>query len=310
MIEVRNLVFDYPGTRALDSVSFTIREGSITALVGPNGAGKTTLLRCLAAVEEPISGTILMNGRDILEEPRATHRRIGYLSDFFGLYEDLTVRRCLQYAAMSHGIPEAEHGRVVESCAGRLDLADRLDMKAGALSRGQRQRLAIAQAIVHGPKFLLLDEPASGLDPEARHSLATLFRGLRDNGMTLLVSSHILSELEEYSTDMLVLRKGRIIDHAPVVEERKAEIEIRLAVPSTGLQQALEGETGIDNLHADESRATFTYNADADEQYRLLRRLLEKGVAVCAFSEQKRNMQEAYLRTVKSAGKGEGKPCQ
>jgi ABC-2 type transport system ATP-binding protein len=209
---------------------------------------------------------------------------------------------------MSHGIPEEEHGRVVESCAERLDLADRLDMKAGALSRGQRQRLAIAQAIVHGPKFLLLDEPASGLDPEARHSLAALFRGLRDNGMTLLVSSHILSELEEYSTDMLVLRKGRIIDHAPVAEERKAEIEIRLAVPSAGLRQALEGETGIDNLYTDETRATFTYSGEADEQHRLLKRLLENGVAICAFSEQKRNMQEAYLRTVKGAGKGEEKP--
>ncbi|MBI1920775.1 MAG: ABC transporter ATP-binding protein [Geobacter sp.] len=308
MIEVRNLVFDYPGTRALDNVSFTIREGSITALVGPNGAGKTTLLRSLAAIEEPVSGSILMKGRDILEEPRSTHRQIGYLSDFFGLYEDLTVRRCLQYAAMSHGIAEEERERVVESCAERLDIADRLDMKAGALSRGQRQRLAIAQGIVHGPKFLLLDEPASGLDPEARHSLATLFRSLRDNGMTLLVSSHILSELEEYSTDMLVLRKGRIIDHAPVASETKAEIEIKLAIPSTGLRQALETEAGIADLHAEENRATFTFSGGADEQHRLLMCLMEKGLAVCSFSEQKKNMQEAYLRTVKSAGSAEEKP--
>ncbi|HEY6874040.1 MAG TPA: ABC transporter ATP-binding protein [Geobacteraceae bacterium] len=305
MIVVRNLVFDYPGTRALDDVSFTIREGSITALVGPNGAGKTTLLRCLAAIEEPLSGTIRMDGRDILADPRATHRQIGYLSDFFGLYEDLTVRRCLQYAAMSHGISGEEQERVVDSSAERLEIADRLEMKAGTLSRGQRQRLAIAQAIVHGPRFLLLDEPASGLDPEARHSLAALFRGLRDNGMTLLVSSHILSELEEYSDDMLVLRKGRIIDHAPVAGKRETTvIEVRLSAPCAGLREMLEHEAGIGEISADESRAIFPFSGEADEQHRLLRLLLEKGFPVCAFAEQKRNMQEAYLRTVKSDIKG------
>jgi ABC-2 type transport system ATP-binding protein len=300
MIEVQNLVFDYPGTRALDDVSFTIHRGSITALVGPNGAGKTTLLRCLAALEEPVSGTILMDGADILDDPRATHRRIGYLSDFFGLYEELTVRRCLEYAAMSHGIDAGQQAQVVERCAERLEIADRLDLKAGALSRGQRQRLAIAQAIVHEPQFLLLDEPASGLDPEARHSLATLFRRLRDNGMTLLVSSHILSELEEYSTHMLVLRRGRIIDHAPVAAGRQtAVVEVRLAAPWAGLREALGNVEGIAEVAADASRATFTCSAAPGDQHRLLRQLLEQGLPVCAFAEQRQNMQEAYLRTVK-----------
>lgn len=305
MIEARNIIFDYPGTRALDDVSFNIREGSITALVGPNGAGKTTLLRCLAAIEEPVSGSILMDGENILSSPRDTHRKIGYLSDFFGLYEELTVRRCLQYAAMSHGISSDKQMKVVNLCAERLEIADRLEMKAGTLSRGQRQRLAIAQAIVHEPKFLLLDEPASGLDPEARHSLAGLFRMLRDGGMTLLVSSHILSELEEYSTDMLVIREGKIIDHAPIAgEKQRTVIEIRITGTHAGWEEFLSGEDDVGDLSVSGNTAVFTYSAGAIEQHRLLRRLLEQGIPVCSFAEQRRNMQETYLRTVKKTDDG------
>ena len=304
MIDVKNLTFDYPGTRALDDVSFTIREGSITALVGPNGAGKTTLLRCLAALEEPASGQVLMNGADILSDPRATHRRIGYLSDFFGLYEDLTVRQCLQYAAMSHGIPDERHGLVISWCAEQLEIADRLAMKAGSLSRGQRQRLAIAQAIVHEPKFLLLDEPASGLDPEARHSLAILFRRLRDSGMTLLVSSHILSELEEYSTDMLVLRAGRIIDHAPLAASSPSTVlEVRLATPHSRLREILADSEQVADVQADDLQASFSFSADPNQQHRLLKKLLDGGLAVCLFTEQRHNLQDAYLKTVKAGGR-------
>ncbi|MEI6208885.1 MAG: ABC transporter ATP-binding protein [Desulfuromonadales bacterium] len=301
MIVVKNLIFDYPGTRALDDVSFTIRAGSITALVGPNGAGKTTLLRCLAALEEPVAGSVTMNDRDILADPRATHRTIGYLSDFFGLYEDLTVRQCLQYAAMSHGIPDDRREQVTGWCAEQLDIMDRLDMKAGSLSRGLRQRLAIAQSIVHEPQFLLLDEPASGLDPEARHSLAILFRRLRDNGMTLLVSSHILSELEEYSTDMLVLRSGRIIEHAPLEGNTTGiMLEIRISTPGCGLRDILAGREGITDLNAGEEQATFSFSPDPAEQHRLLKELLDSGVPVCSFAEQRQNLQDAYLKTVQS----------
>ncbi len=309
MIDVKKLVFEYPGTRALDDVSFTIREGSITALVGPNGAGKTTLLRCLAALEEPVSGCVLMNGANILANPRATHRTIGYLSDFFGLYEDLTVRQCLRYAAMSHGIPDDRHEQVIAWCVEQLEIADRLELKAGSLSRGQRQRLAIAQAIIHEPKFLLLDEPASGLDPEARHSLAVLFRRLRDNGMTLLVSSHILSELEEYSTDMLVLRGGRIIEHSAIIgSKQNLLLEIRLASPHDSLHDILAARDDVADLRVSETQATFSYSADPLEQHRLLKELLDGGVSICSFAEQKQNLQEAYLKTVKHDGaQGGGK---
>ena len=137
MIEVKDLVFDYPGTRALKGVSFQVEPGSITALVGPNGAGKTTLLRCMAALEVPLYGEVRINDENIHQDPRACHRKLGYLSDFFGLYDELTVRQCLLHAAASRGIPASEQGRVTEQAALRLGINDRLGIKAGALSRGR-----------------------------------------------------------------------------------------------------------------------------------------------------------------------------
>src|ERR1700743_1297187 len=146
MIEVRDLVYEYPSKRALDGISLSVPAQTIVALVGPNGAGKTTLLRCLAALEPPYSGSVSIDGLDTREHPREIHARLGYLPDFYGLYDDLTVRRCLTYAAWSHGIAAEATGVAVESAAAGVGLSGRMESKAGELSRGLRQRLAIAQA--------------------------------------------------------------------------------------------------------------------------------------------------------------------
>jgi len=213
MITVDDVCFEYPGKRALNHVSCSIQPGTITALVGPNGAGKTTLLRCIAALDEPFSGKIEINGIDAVEHPRRIHQQIGYLSDFFGLYNTLTVQQCLLFNARIQQVDERLLNEKVQLAANRLDLTQYLNVRAGTLSRGLRQRLGIAQAIIHEPCLLLLDEPASGLDPEARVGLSRLFLSLRDQGMTLIVSSHILAELEDYCTHMLLIRDGRILQH-------------------------------------------------------------------------------------------------
>src|SRR3989475_76715 len=213
LIKVSQLVFEYPGHRALDGVSVHIAAGTVTALVGPNGAGKSTLMRCIAGLDQPLSGQVEVHGIAVQEQPREVHRHLGYLSDFFGLYDRLSVRRCLQYAALSMGVLPSEAPQRVAHVAGQLGLADLLERLPTELSRGQRQRVAIGQAIVHQPRVLLLDEPASGLDPEARASLSQLMRALQAQGMTLIVSSHILSELDEYCTHILSLRGGRVESH-------------------------------------------------------------------------------------------------
>ena len=210
MIVVRGVAYDYPTARVLHDVSFEVPEGAVLALVGPNGAGKTTLLRCMAALDAPAEGSIRITGVDTQADPRAVHAALGYLPDFYGLYDQLSVRQALVYAARSRDVPTAAAEAAAREAAQRVHLDDRLDQLAGQLSRGLRQRLAIAQTLVHRPRVLLLDEPAAGLDPEARRSLSDLIRRLSGEGMTIVVSSHILAELEDYSTRMLMLREGRV----------------------------------------------------------------------------------------------------
>src|SRR4051812_31576270 len=241
MIDVENLVYEYPAARALKGVSLHVADQTIAALVGPNGAGKTTLLRCLAALEDPYSGRVLIGGRDTTHAPREIHAAMGYLPDFYGLYDDLTVRRCLTYAARSHGIGEAAAPAAVQRAAQRVGLAERIDQKAGELSRGLRQRLAIGQSIVHEPKVLLLDEPAAGLDPQARRDLSHLLLSLREQGMTLVVSSHILAELEDYCTEMIIIENGLIAGGKAirVRDDERPRFLIELATPHEGLREFL-----------------------------------------------------------------------
>ena len=216
MITVTNLIFDYPSLRALDNVSFAIEPNTVTALIGPNGAGKTTLMRCIAALDAPLSGTIEVDGLDVERHPREVHARMGFLYDFYGLYDELTVAQSLTHRAGAQGVGADLQASRVATAAERLKLTEKLDQQVGTLSRGWRQRLSIALNIVHEPKLLLLDEPASGLDPVARDELSKTLRELHGAGMTIVVSSHILSELEDYSTHVLAIDNGRITNFGAI----------------------------------------------------------------------------------------------
>ena len=167
MLEVRSLRFDYPNHPALVDVSFTLAAGSVTALVGPNGAGKSTLMRCIAGLAEPLSGAAYLNGVAITDNPRLAHRDIGYLEDEFGLYDELTASQCLHYAAAARGVLDANLDARTDAVAAQLDITHCLPKRVRELSRGQRQRVAIGQAIISTPKLLVLDEPASCLGVEA-----------------------------------------------------------------------------------------------------------------------------------------------
>ncbi len=290
MIEVRDVVYEYPGKRALKGVSFHLEPGSITALVGPNGAGKTTLLRCLAALDEPFSGSVTINNIDTLENPRLIHRQIGYLSDFFGLYDNLTVEQCLTFTARIHEIPRDEIGAKVKATARRLEIGDYLNAKAGTLSRGLRQRLGIAQAIIHDPTLLLLDEPASGLDPEARSSLSKLFQSLREQGMTLIVSSHILTELEDYCTSMLLLRDGRILEHCTTRQAQQGPsqgqhpVEIRVLHGAEGCIDFLKSREGVSGIKQEGDTIFCEVTGNPETLYALLKEGLEQGLPVFSFA--------------------------
>ena len=309
VIEVKDLTFDYPGFRALDGISLSIAAGSVTALVGPNGAGKTTLLRCIAALDTPLSGTVQVMGLDVYESPREVHRLMGYLSDNFGLYSELTVAQGLEYAARSQGLPDAAVSGAVRATAQRMGLADKLGNRASALSRGQRQRLAIGQAIIHAPRVLLLDEPASGLDPEARSALAQVFKALQAQGMSLLVSSHILAELDEYSTHMLALNQGRVLEHralaltdstASATGTASAERALRLEFVHTveTITPWLQSQSHVRLRHAEGHVVDIGFSGDRAAQAALVAACVAAGHAVVSIASVAENLQQSYLKSL------------
>lgn len=299
MIEVDDLVYEYPATRALKGVSLRVPAQTITALVGPNGAGKTTLLRCLAALENPYSGKVRIDGLDTTQSPREIHARMGYLPDFYGLYDDLTVRRCLAYAARSHGIAPALAGSAVDKAASRVGLLDRLESKSGELSRGLRQRLAIGQSIVHEPKVLLLDEPAAGLDPQARRDLSNLLITLRDGGMTLVVSSHILAELEDYCSEMIIIENGLIAGGRAIKvrDDERPRYMLEIATKRSDLREFLAGR-GADVVEADQIHALIVFTRNPGARARLIRELVGAGFEVSSFGESSKALEEAYFAQV------------
>lgn len=311
IIEVSDLTFDYPGFRALENVSLSIEQGTVTALVGPNGAGKTTLLRCIAALDTPLSGRVRVAGLDVYESPREVHRRIGYLSDNFGLYSDLTVAQGLEYAACSQGLAAAAVPEAVRITAQRMGLQDKLQHLAKTLSRGQRQRLAIGQAIIHSPQVLLLDEPASGLDPEARGALADVFKTLQAQGMSLLVSSHILAELDAYSTHMLALNNGRVLVHRALgqvaqygtsqdsaVPERTLHLEF--ATPAQAVGQWLVQQGGVRLIRVEGNAIEIGFAGDAQSQAALVAACVAAGHPLTVITSVTENLQQSYLKSLEA----------
>ena len=321
MIEVSQLVFEYPGHRALDGVSVSIGAGSVTALVGPNGAGKSTLMRCIAGLDQPLSGHIRVKDLSVEERPREVHRHLGYLSDFYGLYDRLSVMRCLQYSALSMGVEPGSVPARVQQVAAQLGLTELLHRHPTELSRGQRQRVAIGQAIVHQPSVLLLDEPASGLDPDARSSLSQLFRQLQAQGMTLVVSSHILSELDEYCTHILSIRNGRIESHEALqsaggVSQSQQSHQaaanaqpqlyaLEVAIPQTEdfearLRQALLNTT-VQDFDTTSSRPILLWlHASAPARAEWLSQLVQAGIPVASLSPVRERLQDRYARTAQA----------
>ncbi|MCW5774493.1 MAG: ABC transporter ATP-binding protein [Rhodospirillaceae bacterium] len=311
IVAADSLVYDYPGARALDHVSFAIEPGTITALVGPNGAGKTTLLRCLAVLDRPASGRIRIDGLEVSDHPRAVHRRLGYLSDFYGLYDQLTVRQCLAYHAAIHDIPPAQQAEAIARTSARMDLAGLAERRAAQLSRGQRQRLAIAQAIIHDPALLLLDEPAAGLDPEARWNLSSLITELAKGGMTLIVSSHILSELEDYSTHVMIIRGGKLVLHKPLSEAAEAIgsdsvvpqtcMRIEIAAADENFERVLRGFEPADRIAVHGASASVFLPADPMVRAALLRHCVSAGLPVTAYVEDRARVQEIYFALSQNA---------
>ncbi|MCM2281088.1 MAG: ABC transporter ATP-binding protein [Bdellovibrionaceae bacterium] len=304
-IEIDGLRKEYGRLVAVDDVRFELPPGAILALVGPNGAGKTTLLKMIAALIAPTAGTVRIGSIDGVENPKALHQVIGFLPDFFGLYDDLTVTEYLEYFARAYGLARATRDERVRAVIESVGLSAKANESLAHLSRGMRQRVGIARSLIHDPPLLLLDEPASGLDPEARGDMQALLVDLAKRGKTLIVSSHILTELEEYSTHVAMLSQGHLKAFGSIQGIRasaSAQRTFRARVLNNAADAGalLHAQAGISNLLIEgDQRLSFSFDGSETQLADIVRRLVDGGIALTSFHEEEAKMQDAYMSVMK-----------
>ncbi len=302
VIEMTKLRKEFDDLVAVQGLDVSIPEGEIYGLIGPNGAGKTTTIRMACGLLEPTGGRVAVCGVDVHEEPERAQQFIGYLSDFFSVYEDLKVWEYLDFFAHAYKMPEPEISARIDEVIHQVELEVKRDVMIKGLSRGMKQRLGIARAIIHRPRILLLDEPASGLDPKARLDLRNLLRSLRDQGTTVLISSHILTELEGFCTSIGLMEKGQMIRSGTIEEISAAESQyrvVRLGWVGQGdatVRAKLAENAQVSGLMAQASQAVFKFAGSEEELAAVLASLVAAGVQVSSFGEVKQTVEDLYLK--------------
>ena len=302
MIELVHLRKEYDNVLAVEDLSLTIPRGEIFGLIGPNGAGKTTTIRMASGLLAPTLGSALVAGVDVAREPEKAQQYIGYLSDFFAVYEDLKVWEYLDYFAHAYKLPESEIPARITEVIARVNLEVKRDAMIRGLSRGMKQRLGIARAIIHRPQVMLLDEPASGLDPKARLELRNLLRSLRDQGATILISSHILTELEGFCTSIGIMERGRMVRSGRIEDVTAAESQTRMvrftwtAYSSSAVQEHLQRDPRISGIKLAAGSGEFGFAGSEEDLASVLAGLVTASVPVTSFGEVKQTVEELYMK--------------
>jgi ABC-2 type transport system ATP-binding protein len=301
VIAVENLTKRYGARAALDRVSFEVPEREIFGFVGPNGAGKTTTLRILATLLEPTDGKAYIDGADVTKQPDKIHSRIGYMPDFFGVYDQLTVAEYLDFYAACYRQPKARRQKIVDDLLALVGLSDRRDQSVDSLSRGLKQRACLARSLVHDPVVLLLDEPASGLDPRARVEMREILKELQKMGKTIIISSHILPELTELCTMIGIIDHGHMRAAGPVrdvIKQLSAGRRLRIAVigEKEVAVAVLSPLPSIRNVEMLNGEIEAEYEGDESTAADILSALTSAGVRVSAFSPLEGGLEDAFMR--------------
>jgi ABC-2 type transport system ATP-binding protein len=301
MIEVHHLRKEYDNTVALENLHLEIPEGEVYGLIGPNGAGKTTLIRVLATLLEPTYGSVRIAGIDVLAEPLRIHPLIGYMSDFFSLYDDMLVWEYLDHFARCYGIDRQRRDKLVGEVLSLVSLDVRRDAEVRSLSRGMRQRLCFAKTLIHQPKVLLLDEPASGLDPAGRLEFRELLKQLHQMGRTVIISSHILTEMADFCTSIGIIEEGRLLASGRVTDILKQlqpalRLEIEVTEGLAGLMEFLSKQPAVSNLETSNGKALCRWNAPREMLPELHRSLVQAGMPLIAFAVKTDNLEDIYMR--------------
>lgn len=304
MIEVSDLRIDYDDFCAVRDLSLTIGHGEVCGLIGPNGAGKTSTMRAIVGLLEPTYGSIRVGGIDARERPDEAQRAIGFMPDFAPVYEDLKCWEFLDIFAAAYKIPKSIRKQRVEEELARVSLMDKRDVPAGTLSRGMRQRLTLAKTLLPDPQVLLLDEPASGLDPNARIELKYIIRSLAAEGRTVLVSSHILSEMSEFCTSVAIMERGRMVVHGTIAEvqarfSRGVDLHIKVLDRAEELRDWLLNYQGVVTADRDGSANHLIVKfAGTDEPSiaNLLADLFRADFRIVSFAPRQEGLEELFLK--------------
>jgi ABC-2 type transport system ATP-binding protein len=301
MIEVKELGKSYGGHPALRGVTLRIDPGDMFGLIGPNGAGKTTLIRILATLLQPTTGTAMVNGFDVIRQAQSVRREIGYMPDFFGVYEELKVREYLEFFAATYGIRGAKRKATVDGVLELTDLTEKRDVLIASLSRGMQQRLGLARVLVHDPKVLFLDEPASGLDPRARIEIRALLKELRNMGKTILISSHILADLADLCNKIGLIERGKLL-YAGGLREAMALVQgddvwlVEVFEGTDRAREILEQQAFTESVTESEGLLRIKLKPGHPEVHVIPQVLLEQQLRLKMFKVAEVTLEDAFLK--------------
>lgn len=310
IIEIKGLTKKYGNLTALDDLTMTVEEGAVVGFLGPNGAGKTTTMRILTTLLRPTSGEAWVAGHSVLKDPHGVRKAIGYMPDFFGVYDDMKVWEYLDFFGACYDLPQTTREAMIDDLLALVDLNHKKEAFVNELSRGMKQRLCLARTLTHDPQVLILDEPASGLDPRARIEMRELLRELRNMGKTIFFSSHILSEVADICTSLAILEAGRLVVYGDMEEMRRQLrthrlIQMRVLGPLEPLLELLlHREQVLSTVSGEEAElppdtVRFDFSGDDSDLSQLLADVVAAGIRVLSFSEEDGDLEDVFLQVTR-----------
>ena len=302
-VEIKNLVRSFrPGVCAVDDLSFEFKSGDVVGFVGPNGAGKTTTMRILATLDVPDGGDVLLDGVSVLDHPETAHANIGFMPDDLPDRSDITVDEYLDFFGRAYALRDDALRSAIDGVEEFTGLTALRDKTLHELSKGMKQRVSLARALVHDPKVIVMDEPANGLDPRARIELRELVKALAESGKAILISSHILTELEEMCTTTVIIERGRRLstEKVPVAAETWVKLRFKDLSPADAIAKLLEMPfVKAAEPHAGICRAKIA--AGDEEAARFLAELVKLGLAPVKFDPETGNLEDVFMHVTKGA---------
>lgn len=308
MLEIQNLTKKYGKFLALDNLNLHIGKGEIFGFVGPNGAGKTTTMRIVCGLLKATSGTVLVDGINAITNPEDIKRRVGYVPDFFGVYDNLKVLEYMEFYGSMYGMEKEDVDEISEGLLELVNLSDKKEEFVDTLSRGMKQRLCVARALIHNPDLLVLDEPNSGLDPRARFEMKEVLKNLGSMGKTIIISSHILPELAEMCTSIGIMEHGQLIVSGKVEEiMQKSQgiqpIRMRAFAPDyedveaahAYISTVLKEQPNVGKVTFTEEEVQISFTGDEQEAAQLLKNLLQRNILVSSFYREKEDLESLFL---------------